>query len=391
MHVLIIPSWYPSSPTDINGIFFRQQAHALQRAGLKVGVIAPVFRSLRGEPASIVTGGYGQRYHLDEGIPTYLHKSMYFFPHTRLDRLRWLTAGMRLFRRYVRENGLPDILHAHSMNHAGILAHKIHQTTGIPYVLTEHSSALALNRTRKWQRKGMRESAKQCAARIAVSRDFCRLLEKEYPGLDWQYIPNILPAKFFQSFHLDGKPKNQDFTFCSVANLKRSKGFDILLPAFADALKKHPNLKLKIGGSGLFEAQLHKMTEELGIDHAVTFLGKLQNEEVLDLMRSSDAFVLASRYETFGVVFIEALSQGLPVVATRCGGPNALITPEKGLLVPTENQEALAEALVSLYENRHRYDPEALRKSCLEEFGEQSVVRQIIEQYRRVLNHTQTE
>ena len=390
MHVLIIPSWYPSSPDDINGIFFRQQAQALQRAGIQVGVIAPVFRSMRGEPKTILTGRYGARCYQDEGIPTYLHDNMYFFPRTPVDRYRWLKAGMGLFRRYVREHGLPDILHAHSMNYGGILAHRIQTAYPIPYMITEHSSTYARKLIRPWQRNAMQQAAQHCASRIAVSRDFCRLLEKEYNGLDWQYIPNILPAKFFEPFHTAGEPQNADFTFCSVAHLNYNKGYDILLPAFADALKKHPRLKLKIGGSGLADAQLHKLTEELGISHAVSFLGRLPNEAVLELMRASDAFVLASRHETFGVVFIEALSQGLPVVATRCGGPNSIVTPENGLLVPTENQAALTEALVSLYENRHRYDAAALRRNCLEEFGEHSVVRQIIGQYRRILRPAET-
>ena len=56
MHVVVLPSWYPKSETDVDGIFFRLQAQALQRKGLKVGVIAPLFRSLRTEWKSILTG-----------------------------------------------------------------------------------------------------------------------------------------------------------------------------------------------------------------------------------------------------------------------------------------------------------------------------------------------
>ncbi len=103
-------------------------------------------------------------------------------------------------------------------------------------------------------------------------------------------------------------------------------------------------------------------------------------------MRRSDAFVLASRHETFGVVFIEALSQGLPVIATRCGGPNSTVTPENGLLVPTENIGALAGALVELYENRSRYNAAVLRENCLNEYGEHSVIGQIKAQYCAALN-----
>lgn len=389
MHVLIIPSWYPETPEDIDGIFFRLQAQALQRSGLKIGVTAPVFRSMRGKPASIVNGGYGIRSYTEENIPTYVYKSMYFFPRLPyLDRHRWVRAGWKLFEHYVRDHGTPDIIHAHSMNHAGILAQQIHEKTGIPFVLTEHSSTYARKLIRNWQRPAMLQSAQQCSARIAVSKDFCRLLETEYGGLDWQYIPNSLSPAFIRPVDLANKPKNADFTFCSVAHLNYNKGFDILLPAFAEALKTHPDLKLKIGGTGLIASQLHNLAAELGLENSVEFLGGLQNDQVLDLMFRSDAFVLASRNETFGVVFIEALSQGLPVAATRCGGPQTIINENNGILVPVGDVQALAGALVSLYENRGRYDAQTLRADCLSEFGEEAVVRQITAVYKTILGGT---
>lgn len=389
MHVLIIPSWYPETPEDVDGIFFRLQAQALQRSGLKIGVTAPVFRSMRGKPASVVNGGYGIRSYTEENIPTYVYKSMYFFPRLPyLDRRRWVGAGWKLFKRYVRDHGTPDIIHAHSMNHAGILAQQIHAKTGIPFVLTEHSSTYARKLIRNWQRPAMLQSAQQCSARIAVSKDFCRLLETEYGGLDWQYIPNSLSPAFIRPVDLANKPKNADFTFCSVAHLNYNKGFDILLPAFAEALKIHPDLKLKIGGTGLIASQLHNLAAELGLENSVEFLGGLQNDQVLDLMFRSDAFVLASRNETFGVVFIEALSQGLPVAATRCGGPQTIINENNGILVPVGDVQALAGALVSLYENRGRYDAQMLRADCLSEFGEEAVVRQITAVYKTILGGT---
>lgn len=389
MHVLIIPSWYPETPEDVDGIFFRLQAQALQRSGLKIGVTAPVFRSMRGKPASVVNGSYGIRSYTEENIPTYVYKSMYFFPRLPyLDRHRWVRAGWKLFEHYVRDHGTPDIIHAHSMNHAGILAQQIHEKTGIPFVLTEHSSTYARKLIRNWQRPAMLRSAQQCSARIAVSKDFCRLLETEYGGLDWQYIPNSLSPAFIRPVDLANKPKNADFTFCSIAHLNYNKGFDILLPAFAEALKTHPDLKLKIGGTGLIASQLHNLAAELGLENSVEFLGGLQNDQVLDLMFRSDAFVLASRNETFGVVFIEALSQGLPVAATRCGGPQTIINENNGILVPVGDVQALAGALVSLYENRGRYDAQTLRADCLNEFGEEAVVRQITAVYKTILGGT---
>ena len=158
-----------------------------------------------------------------------------------------------------------------------------------------------------------------------------------------------------------------------------------MLDAFARALEKRPDLRLKIGGGGVEEAALKRQAGRLKIDAAVDFLGALDNGAVLRLMRGSDVFVLASRNETFGVVFIEALSQGLPVIATRCGGPEGIVNGNNGLLVPKEQPEALAEALLEMAENRARYPAEALRAACLEEFGEQAVTGRLKAVYAQVL------
>lgn len=390
MHVAVIPSWYPKTETDVDGIFFRLQAQALQRKGLKVGVIAPMFRYLRVHTKSIFTGPYGIRKHNQGGLNTYAYDSMYFFPRfpvVDLDRIRWVRAGMKAFARYVRENGRPDIVHAHSMNYAGILAYEIYKTYGIPYVITEHSSTITRNLIRPHQWPIMRLAAEHSAARFAVSRDFSRLLKEKY-GLEWEYLPNVLGDNFARDFTFPDKG-NQDYTFCTVSHLRHLKGHDLLLPAFAKALEKYPFLKLKIGGDGVEAANLRRLAQELGITHAVSFLGALTTDEVLDLMRQSDAFVLASRTETFGVVFIEALSQGLPVIATMCGGPQSIVTPENGILVLTENIPALTGALIEMYENRERFDHEKLRRDCLAEFSEEVIASSLIRTFEQIVGEKQ--
>lgn len=384
MHIVVIPSWYPKSETDVDGIFFRLQAQALQRKGMRVGVVAPMFRYLRNQPETIFSRAYGLRRHRQGGLNTYAYDSMYFFPRcpiVDIDRIRWVRAGMKAFEAYIAENGRPDVVHAHTVNYAGILACSIFKKYGIPYVITEHSSAISRGLIRPNQWPSMREAVRLSAARFAVSRDFCRILEEKYEGSDWAYLPNILGDNFARAFEFPDK-SGQDFTFCTVSHLRRLKGHDLLLPAFAQALEKYPFLKLKIGGDGTEAVPLRRMAEQLGIEDSVAFLGALETDEVLDLMRNSNAFVLASRTETFGVVYIEALSQGLPVIATMCGGPQSIVKPDNGLLVPTENIPALADALIQLYETRDSFSPERLRADCLAEFGEDAVMDRLIETFR---------
>ncbi len=88
------------------------------------------------------------------------------FPFIDIDRIRWVRAGLKAFKHYIRENGLPDLIHAHCMNYAGILAQKISEKYGIPYVLTEHSSTITrgLIRHHQWQ------PMEKAAARLRTSR-----------------------------------------------------------------------------------------------------------------------------------------------------------------------------------------------------------------------------
>ena len=107
-------------------------------------------------------------------------------------------------------------------------------------------------------------------------------------------------------------------------------------------------------------------------------------------MSKAHAFVLSSQHETFGVVLIEALAQGLPLIATRCGGPEDIINKDNGLLVPINDVDRLAEAMFSIYNNYEKYDPEKLREHCKEEYSEKSISLKLIEIYQETLRSKAT-
>ncbi|CWN16153.1 putative glycosyl transferase [Neisseria meningitidis] len=330
---------------------------------------------------------YGFAKYRQSGLDIYAWHGIYFFPRfpfIDIDCIRWVCAGLKAFKHYIRENGLPDLIHAHCMNYAGILAFKISQKYGIPYVVTKHSSTITRGLIRPHQWQPMKNAAAHAAALLAVSRHFAHVLQHKY-GCEWQYLPNILGGIFNRPFEQREKNNKPHFVFCTVSHLRRLKGHDVLLTAFARALAQCPQLRLNIGGSGQEEQRLKQQAADLGITHAVTFLGALQPEAVLDLMRNSDAFVLASRTETFGVVYIEALSQGLPVIATRCGGAESIVSDGNGYLVPVDDDDALADALIKMYEHHSDFEPARLRENCLNEFGENAVIGRLIGIFRQAI------
>ncbi|MCK9484995.1 MAG: glycosyltransferase, partial [Candidatus Marinimicrobia bacterium] len=102
--------------------------------------------------------------------------------------------------------------------------------------------------------------------------------------------------------------------------------------------EKFPEAELHIAGDGPQKKYLADLVSELDLESGVVFHGMLQRQDVFKLMRSCDLFALSSDFETFGVVLIEAMSCGLPIVATRCGGPESIIT-EDWLGILTERDD----------------------------------------------------
>lgn len=383
-HILIIPSWYPQAVGDIGGSFFREQAIALSKRGYKVGVIAPIFRSLR-DWKGVFFKPYGFQQESDEGVVTYRWHGVNFTPRVnKFSKASWVRAGLKLFNAYVKNNGMPDIIHVHSLLYAGFVAEKINFEYKIPYVVTEHSSAFARGLVSRKETEDLQVVVANSSENIAVSGAFKEYLGSEFENSLWGYIPNIVNDEFLRADLIVNKP-NKNFTFINVCLLSENKRVDLLIKAFAEVSKGITGLKLKIGGDGSIKEQLIELTQQLGITDHVEFLGSLSRVEVLKHVSESDAFVLASEYETFGVVLIEALALGKPVVATRCGGPESIVTSKVGYLVEKNSVQSLAQGMKNLYAHKKDFTAESIRQYCHDNFGEDAVVGKLGEIYQTVL------
>jgi glycosyltransferase involved in cell wall biosynthesis len=203
-------------------------------------------------------------------------------------------------------------------------------------------------------------------------------------------IPNILSDAFLSS-NPSPLQMADAFTFLNVALLTSTKRQDLLLRAFARAFDCDESVTLRIGGYGSEMKRLQKLTQDLGIGNRVTFLGKLDRAQVLDEMNRCHAFVLSSEFETFGMVVIEALSQGKPVIATRCGGPEDILHARNGILVRKNDEQALAGALVRMRADFPNYDRGRIRYDCLNRFSDGTVVTQLVSMYKDVLQYYNVE
>jgi len=388
MHVLIIPSWYSADSHGARGVFFREQAQALARAGCRVGVVYPDLKSLR-RWREILHDPRGYTEVDEDGVTTHRYHGITWFA-SRLRTLhgtRWVRRGKRLYRRYVKTHGQPDIIHAHGLIHAGWLARELSRIYGLPYVVTEHSTKYETGAFSDSQLYIAKLAALSAARTFAVSESFCEVLDSKctHGEVEWVYLPNMVHHGFFETpLGKSLEDSRAPFVFLHLSNLSPNKDREVFTRAFATAFKDDRSVQLRVGG-GVYDVRGYEsLIRELGIQDQTRLLGPLSRDEVIEEMRGCDAFVMSSRRETFSLVLAEAMSLGKPVIATRCVGPTSIVRPEDGVLVPVGDVDEMATAMRRLRDDMETYDAEGIRKACCERFSEGVVCSRLIAIYREI-------
>ncbi|MGL5352505.1 MAG: glycosyltransferase, partial [Clostridium sp.] len=215
---------------------------------------------------------------------------------------------------------------------------------------------------------------------IAVGSGLKKELEEFSGRKDIEVINNLVPIELFEERNIKS---SNDFIFFSLAFLEGEKGMDTLIKAFAQGFKGS-NCILKIGGDGSQRPWLEAMAEELGVSKQVIFLGGLLRNEVSKYMNECDVFVLASRYETFGVVYIEALACGKPIIGTYNGGAEDIINDFNGKLANVDNVDSLKNSMISIKENVNLYNSHIIKSDCIRRFGKETFVSKIISVYEEI-------
>lgn len=387
-HVLVIPSWYPRFHNDIVGSFFREQAIALHKAGYQVGVIHPQIRSIK-DIKGIFLKSYGVEVFNDCGLNTYKWHQVNYLPRVNnYLKYIWTFWGLKLFDLYVHSFGLPDIIHVHSMRPAGYLALAIKKKYNIPYIITEHSSAFSRGLVKPQEVAKLYEVVDESSYNIAVSNEFASFLNKIFNTNLWCFLPNMVNDFYINHEIINipsGSKPYDGFSFICICSLIKDKSVDVLIQAFSIIHTEIPNVTLKIGGDGPEKSTLINLVKELNLEDKVSFLGHLNRDEVRFAISNSSAFILPSRYETFGVVVIEALALGKPVIATRCGGPESIIIDDVGILIDIDDVVTLSAEMKKMYLNYNFYDSRKIREYTLNNFSEDAITHRLSEIYNSVL------
>lgn len=379
MHVMFIPSWYHNPRNKVHGSFFKEQALALQSYGIKVTVayneIWPL--TLIGK----INEKRGLNIDIEEGLKTYRYKGFNFIPKHTLMFKSFNKRMEKLYKEIVDKEGKIDIIHAQSSLWGGISAAYIAKKYNIPLIITEHSSLERSVYLKESYKPLIKESYNLADELIVVGNGLKNEIEKFTGRKDIKVIHNLIHLDMFKIIE---NKEEVPFKFFSLAFLEGEKGMDTLIKAFANGFRGKDAI-LKIGGEGSQKESLINLCVSLNIQNQVEFLGALTRDRVVEEMSSCNAFVLASKYETFGVVYIEALASGKPVIGTFNGGAEDIIRENNGLLVNVDDEEALKNAMIYLRDNINKYFSNEIRRECEERFSKEKIINEIVEVYNSVL------
>lgn len=385
MKVLFVTRGYPSKDDLMNGNYESVQAKALVKKGVDVSLLCIKSRSIIHifDKTNIVSFE-------DEGVHVYqinvallIIPKMWFLRKTRFNDWIIKRAFYKLYINYCHEQGKPDIVHAHIIFCAARTSF-LKDVFHLPFVITEHWSMMIKENVPDWL-QNFSQIYYKADALICVSQALADSLKKHFK-VDSTIINNMVSDKFFNTAKVVRCDNIFRFVACGAFRENRLKGFDILVDAFASA-QLPENVCLDIIGDGPDRPYIESKIEDNHLTNQIRLLGVKTPDEVSDLLCNSDCFVLSSRLETFSIVVIEAMAKGLPVIATRCGGPEAFLRPEHGKLIEKENVKELADAMNFMVEHHSDYNSEDIRKYCYNHFSQDVIADQIIGVYNKVLNN----
>ncbi len=386
MKILIIPSeHFVTDSNPLGGIFQYHQAKALSNAGFQIDVLSVGFIT----PRYLTTKYFYKRRQKDEEVNIFRLYRQLYFPHRFLPFLflkrQYINMANKLFLDYVNEFGQPDIIHAHNFLFAGVVAQFLKKKYSVPFMITEHSSSFVRENLSDEKLKTIQDIAKDSFVVTAVSSRFQNILSDCIKS-DVFLLPNIVDSSLIRNyFSINAK---EIFTFLHVASLDENKNQELLIKSFKKLANISEKIHLRIAGEGNMLLYLKNLVKDLKIDHQVTFLGRISREQLMGEMHRSNCFVLSSNFETFGVVLIEALVCGLPLISTRCGGPEDIVNDTNGLLVSVGDQQQLENAMVYMYENSHKYSKVKLNSDAIEQFGAKSFINKAANFYKMGVHDT---
>jgi glycosyltransferase involved in cell wall biosynthesis len=302
----------------------------------------------------------------------------------------------------------PDLIHLHVAYPLGQVALLWKKLFGYNYVLTEHWTIYQPQNKDVFVgglKKKIVKIANNAELIMPVSLDLQRCMEGHGVNNRFKVIYNLVNTDMFklrQPPCIDSSlPTNQrgnDMQGCATENnmhvwkkhilhistlRDEAKNFSGILRVIERLRQQRDDFELHVIHD--YDAPEFKaFVTEHHLEDCVIFHGKKTSAEVAEAYQQADFFVLFSNFENLPCVIVEAFASGVPVLSTAVGGIAEILSPERGILIPQGDEDALLQGMNQMLDHCHEYDREAIREYAIKTFAARNIGQQIFEEYEKV-------
>ena len=384
-NLLVITNNFPDKGNKCLGnVFVKEQVKYLKNYFEKVSVISPAAHGI--EYLRKTKHDEYQFGNVHVYFPKYFNLPLFYFYFQDF----WIYRERRAILKLIKKEKIKfDVIHAHFTWPSGAVAVELKNDFNVPVVITEHTH-ITLYKELKRKNKQYLRTWELCDAIIRVNKKDIPLFigAGVSPNKVFHIANGYDPLKFKPILMSEARKRlgleKEKKIILHISKLGEVKGQKYLIEAVKEIIKHRKDVLCFIGGSGPLKDKLQRQINGLNLQDHVKLIGFVSDELLPIWMNACDVFVLPSFHESFGIVQIEAMACGKPVVATYNGGSEEIITSEElGYLVEPANSKELEEKILIALDKE--WDSKKIRKYA-EQFTWETIVREIIKVYETLLS-----
>jgi glycosyltransferase involved in cell wall biosynthesis len=384
--VLFLPAWYPHKNDSMFGLFVRQHALAL-KPHADVTVVNLVQVEQQVDIYKVETNVENQ---LTEINLYYRRSRLPIAPLRKIQNIFRYLKGQKAAWHIVKASDLvPDICHVHILTRAGLLAYRLKKKYKIPYVITEHWSRYLPHNDhfKGFLHKKITQKIMNSASAMTTVSDLLKqaMHKKGLQHDNWSLLPNVIDVKRFTP--RDKKPTKGAIKIFHLSCFEdHSKNISGLLRAFKEACDARDDLELIMIGDGPDWNQMKQYSSEIGIPASkISFTGVLEGDDLIHQMNACDFSLLFSNFETFGIVVLESITLGKPVVTSKAGAIPEILPAKYSIQVEIGDEKAFAQGILKMADSYLEYDIDEMHAYVAEHYDDKVVGYQLKQLYDKCL------
>ncbi len=388
--ILFFASWFPNRTSKVLGIFVKRKALAVS-AKCNVAVLYVTADAsmkdkkfevdYRNEDGLLITRVYFK--YIGSGI---IKKIFYNFSFIIAHYLGW--------KKIKQVWGKPDLIHVNVIDRSGYIALLFKYFKKIRYVITEHSTPdinylRGITNKTKIPLRFLKSLVIKNSEFMNVD-SFTSLEYYKKVGFKGKFgvIKNVVEIKPEFLVKKDRIKKDNIKRAVHISILNERKNVTDIIRAFDNICNKlsRKNVEFHLIGEGEQKAQLESLAGEFGLlNKNIFFHGFVDEKQKLEILTNSDFHILNSDEEGFSVVTAESILYGIPVIATKCGGPEDFVPKEVGILIERRNLQQLIDAILYMMDNSQNYDPAVLQEYGKKNFSPEVICQDTYKVYKNAL------